>query len=371
MSENLIISVIIPVYNSQDFLEECIDSIVNQTYRELDIILVDDGSTDNSGEICDKIAYKDNRIRVIHKNNEGLVVTRRIGIDYAIGDYISFVDADDYLDIDAYEQIIKNVSEFAPDIIAFGFVEEISDESVITCNNLEIGMYEKIDIEKKILPKMLSYGGFFQFGILPNVWCKFIKRSFLESHKPKISNGVTIGEDVDMTYQMLLNANTLQIMDIAPYHYRKHHASMMYQTVELERLKLLEDDLRSTFICKDSNYNLDKQLNSYITFVYLLKHPEIILGKRFDFSNTKIALYGAGGFGQAFHQSYSHNVVLWVDKNYQRYDSVKPVDVLKESEEKYDIIFIAILNVAVCEEVKKNLYKNGIRKKVIYYNDKL
>lgn len=371
IKENLTLTVIVPVYNSQEYLEECINSIKNQTYTNLDIILVDDGSTDSSGKICDDAADKDERVRVIHKKNEGLVAARKTGINSARGDYITFVDCDDYIDLDAYEQIVNNMSDIIPDVIAFGLIEEYPDDSIKNINKLESGIYDKSDMEKKIFSRMLSFGDFFQYGIMPNLVCKFIKRSFLESHKPKISNGVTIGEDVDMTYQMLLNANTLQIMDIAPYHYRKHHASMMYQTVELERLKLLEDDLRSTFICKDSNYNLDKQLNSYITFVYLLKHPEIILGKRFDFSNTKIALYGAGGFGQAFHQSYSHNVVLWVDKNYQRYDSVKPVDVLKESEEKYDIIFIAILNVAVCEEVKKNLYKNGIRKKVIYYNDKL
>ncbi len=371
INENLTITVIVPVYNSQEYLQECINSIKNQTYTNLDIILVDDGSTDSSGKICDDAANKDERVRVIHKKNEGLVAARKTGINSARGDYITFVDCDDYIDLDTYEQIVNNISDIIPDVIAFGLIEEYPDDSIKNINKLASGIYEKSDMEKNIFSRMLSFGDFFQFGILPNLVCKLIKRSFLEYHPPKVSDAVTIGEDVDMTYQMLLNANTLQIINIAPYHYRRHQSSMMFQKVELEKLKILEKDLRSTFDCMDSEYSLDKQLNSYIKFVYLLKHPETILGKKFDFSNKKIALYGAGGFGQAFHQCYSQNVVIWVDKNYQRYDSVKPADALKERVEKYDMIFIAILNVAVCEEIKNTLYENGIRKPIIYYKEEL
>ena len=112
MKNNDLISVIIPIYNVEKFLSFCIDSIVNQTYKNLEIILVDDGSTDNSGKICDEYALKDNRIKVMHKQNGGVSSARNVGLNIAKGKYIGFVDSDDYVENDMFEilhnLIIKN-----------------------------------------------------------------------------------------------------------------------------------------------------------------------------------------------------------------------------------------------------------------------
>ena len=97
-----LISVIVPVYNVEEYLDRCIESIVNQTYKNLEILLIDDGSTDNSYNICDKWAKKDNRIKVVHKENGGVSSARNVGLDVATGDYIGFVDSDDYISIDMY-----------------------------------------------------------------------------------------------------------------------------------------------------------------------------------------------------------------------------------------------------------------------------
>ena len=96
------ISVIVPVYNVEQYLERCVDSIINQTYKNLEIILVNDGSTDNSGQLCDELAKKDDRIRVIHKKNGGLSDARNVGIDEAEAELIGFIDSDDYIDEDMY-----------------------------------------------------------------------------------------------------------------------------------------------------------------------------------------------------------------------------------------------------------------------------
>ena len=101
------ISVIVPIYNVEKYLIKCIESIINQTYKDLEIILVDDGSTDSSGKICDEFATKDNRIKVIHKKNGGLSSARNIGLDICKGNYISFIDSDDYIELDMYEKMIK------------------------------------------------------------------------------------------------------------------------------------------------------------------------------------------------------------------------------------------------------------------------
>ena len=129
MKENLLISIIIPVYNVEKYLERCLDSVINQTYKNLEIIVIDDGSTDNSGKICDKYAEKDNRIIVIHKENGGICSARNSGLNIAKGLYILFIDSDDYIDSD----YIELLSEYA-------------DENTIVCCG-----YRKVQNEKTII----------------------------------------------------------------------------------------------------------------------------------------------------------------------------------------------------------------------------
>lgn len=105
---NDLISLIVPIYNVEKYLDKCIDTIINQTYSNIEIILVDDGSTDASGEICDKWKKKDNRITVIHKLNGGLSSARNAGIDIATGKYIGFIDSDDYIDLEMIETMRKS-----------------------------------------------------------------------------------------------------------------------------------------------------------------------------------------------------------------------------------------------------------------------
>ena len=118
MSE--LISVIIPVYNVEEYLEKCIDSIINQTYKNLEIILVDDGSTDNSGKLCDLLAKKDSRIVVYHKENGGLSSARNFGIDKANGEFIGFIDSDDYIDNDMYETLHNLIKKDKSDVSMCG-----------------------------------------------------------------------------------------------------------------------------------------------------------------------------------------------------------------------------------------------------------
>ena len=101
------ISIIVPVYKAEKYLSRCVDSILGQTYKDLEVILVDDGSPDGSGVLCDAYAAKDSRVRVIHKENGGVSTARNVGLDAAGGDYISFVDSDDYVDPDMYEKMVK------------------------------------------------------------------------------------------------------------------------------------------------------------------------------------------------------------------------------------------------------------------------
>lgn len=368
--ETIKISVIVPVYNSKEFLKECIESIVNQTYTNLDIVLVDDGSNDGSEFMCDYYAEKDKRIRVVHKKNGGLVAARKTGIENAVGNYITFIDADDYIDLNTYETIVKHIGTEDIDMLAFGLVEEYSDYSKTILNRFEAKSYDKNEMIQYIVPNMLSYGSFFNFGILPNLVCKVIKRQFLENNMYQVSDEITIGEDVDATFQMMVNVTQLLILDYAPYHYRKHFGSMMWRKIEYNSIKLLESELKKAFSKSIYKEILQKQLKEYITFVSLLKCPKYVLGDCFE--GKRIAIYGAGGFGQALYGEYCENVELWVDKSYKKYQDIDlpvlPVELLFDDKYEYDVVFIAILNVELCEKINKELISRGIERYIIYYD---
>lgn len=168
-----VISVIVPVYKVEQYLNQCVQSIVDQTYSKLEIILVDDGSPDKCPEICDEWARKDSRIKVIHKENGGLSSARNAGIDVATGDYITFVDSDDYIDEKMYEQLLYGFSDKNVGIVSCG---------VLYDKNGEISIYNKEWIVKS--KRVVTYN---DFGILLlsskvnyTVWSKIFKRELLD-----------------------------------------------------------------------------------------------------------------------------------------------------------------------------------------------
>ncbi|MBQ7920647.1 MAG: glycosyltransferase [Lachnospiraceae bacterium] len=370
--DELCISVIVPIFNAEQYLVKCIDSIIRQTYKNLEILLIDDGSTDRSLDICNEFSRRDDRVVVIHKDNAGLVAARKTGIENATGTYITFVDADDYVDIDTYEILVKKLDSPEVDIVAFGLLEEYPDRTIKKENHYPSMTYCREQIEEVLFPSMLSYGSFFDFGILPNLVCKLIRRSFLNGSEIEVDDCVTVGEDADATFQLLVNAKSVQIIDYAPYHYCKRSDSMMWRGISAASVSKLERDLSSTFLKAGVQGILEKQLEDYITFVSLLKHPQKILNDMNVFKNKKIALYGAGGFGQAIFGTYENEISVWVDSNYQKYESmgykVYPIEYLKSRQCEYDEIFVAILTTQTCQVVKDNLIAMGITKPIRFYS---
>lgn len=148
MFDNIKITVIIPAYNIESYIGECLDSIVGQTYRKLEIIVVDDGSTDNTSSIVDSYATKDDRIKVIHKINGGLSSARNAGLDVATGDYISFIDGDDFVDIDLYESIVKVIDRNPlVEIVQFGYnvFDKVSSNAKLHDGSLRELNYDLLD----------------------------------------------------------------------------------------------------------------------------------------------------------------------------------------------------------------------------------
>lgn len=362
------LSVIVPIYNAEKYLNKCLTSIVNQTYCDLEIILVNDGSTDESLAICKKYEQDDDRIVVINKRNEGVVRARKDGIRIARGEYITFVDADDWIDITTYEKVYTEKA----DIISYGLTEEYEYYSKSKTDKIGQGLYDKKEIDTKIIPTMLSSVTFFEFGLLPNLVCKLIKKSLLLETIDDVSDNVTIGEDVDFFFRTVYKAESVSIKTDTLYHYRQHQKSMMRAKLSIEKIKALYWDL----------YNIKEtagltewvsQLNQYITFVMLLKKPEIVIPyiKELSSIHGKVVIYGAGEFGRSLYDVLIENKNItrlsiadkqWDNMNNAGYHIESPETVRMDMPDK---IIVAILNDNVCGQVENYLIEMGIDKRTI------
>ena len=371
MENDITISVIVPIYNAERYLDRCIDSIIMQTYTDLEIILIDDGSTDGSLKICQKYKEQDNRIVVIHKENSGLVAARKLGVEYAHGVYVTFVDADDYIDLNTYEILVHQLASSDVDVVAFGLLEEYADKTVKKANHYPNKVYYRNQIEQELFPSMLSYGDFFDFGVLPNLVCKLVRKVFWISSEIEVDDNVTVGEDATATFQLLANAKIVQFVDIAPYHYVKRRDSMMWREIQNGAIEAVQGDLTRAFKRQGIFELLKMQMEDYIVFLSLLKCPKRILYIEEMLQKKRIALYGVGGFGRAILANYGEQVTICVDADWRRYQeenfSVYPIEMLHEQQGMYDIIFIAILNTSTCKGIKQKLEDKGIKKAILYY----
>ena len=176
----MILSIVVPVYNVEKYLDECVLSIVSQTVRDLEIILVDDGSTDSSGAMCDAWAEKDSRITVYHKPNGGLMSAWKYGVARASGDYIGFVDSDDWIDADMYEKMLAAATDTGADMVCGSFVREYTDgRQVFEPVLLQSGFYDRARILAEISPNLLSSRKLRNRIICPSRVVKLFKRELL------------------------------------------------------------------------------------------------------------------------------------------------------------------------------------------------
>lgn len=202
-----LISVIVPAYNVEQYLGKCINSIINQTYRELEVILVDDGSTDGTGNLCDVLAKQDERIIVLHKENGGLSDARNAGLEAAAGDYISFIDADDYIELDMYECMMEEMKDESVSMAAVGFIVTDTDgkERLLAAG------------KKKKLTKEEALMDIFENGeMFPSSVNKLYRKAIFE--KLRFVKGI-INEDTEIIPKVIDLCNYILVLDKAAYHY--------------------------------------------------------------------------------------------------------------------------------------------------------
>ena len=268
--EKELISVIVPIYNVEKYLERCIESITNQTYKNLEIILVDDGSNDFSGKICDKYSKKDRRIKVIHKKNEGLSEARNSGLEIARGEYIGFVDSDDYIETNMYEYLLSLLKINNADISVCGFqkvwddIKSRKEENTIIENN-NIVLKSKDAIEYIVDDHILkSYA-----------WNKLYKRSlFIDIKYPK---GLKM-EDVATTYKLIYKSKIVVIGKESKYYYTQRKGSILNSKKSQYYIDYFNVFYERFLFLRNKNFEFDNLYISMINFIlslYLIKDKEV------------------------------------------------------------------------------------------------
>lgn len=226
MENSVLFSVIIPVYNIENYIDKCVNSVLKQDFDNYEIILVDDGSNDKSPIICDKYEQTSNKVKVIHKQNGGLVSARKAGAEIADGEYIVCVDGDDWIDEHCLSHYFSIVQNFSPDIIISGSISAFRDEAKNHVNKLpyQKGLYQKEKIVEVIFPLLIQdkYANYFA----PSVWAKAYRSDLYKKQQLSVDNKIKIGEDSACTIPCIYNANTLYISDATTYYYRQNPSSM-------------------------------------------------------------------------------------------------------------------------------------------------
>lgn len=215
MTNQPLLSVIIPVYKVEKYLRQCVDSVINQTYKNLEIILVDDGSPDNCGKICDEYAQKDRRIKVIHQLNKGVSAARNLGTKLAQGEYITYVDSDDWLDVCMYEELFKVLNEYKLDMVRCAAFESDGNSKKVIAPKKEYA--NKLFTDKEVFERYFD-----------EFLCKVIWNTIYEA---KIVKGIMSpdgyrSEDNYVSGMYLYRSKRMMIIDTPLYYYRKNPESI-------------------------------------------------------------------------------------------------------------------------------------------------
>lgn len=259
-------SVIVPVYKVEKYLNAAIESVLNQTFSDFELILVDDGSPDRCPEICDSYKEKDSRIKVVHKPNGGLASARRAGIKEAEGDYVFNLDSDDLIEKDTLEYAHKVICETSCDIVSFSYRWVKNGVTVnVTCDGLDERLYTEKDIEKYVYPRLLmdknmNHMSYYLSG-------KAVKRDLLTPHQLNVSEKISLGEDLCCVLPCYLHAKSVYISKKEAYLYtvREDSLSKEFNTKQIYRVEDVINELNKNDTSKLADYN--EQLCRYSAFM--------------------------------------------------------------------------------------------------------
>ncbi len=372
-----LISVIVTIYNTEAYLEQCLDSVCSQTHRNLEIILVDDGSDDRCPDICDTYAQRDDRVTVIHKENEGAVRARKAGYEASRGQYISMIDSDDWLEPDMLEKLHEALITQQVDISMCGRYEDSGKTVRQVCQGIPAGRYGSERLISDVFPNMIVNKDFFEWGLFPSFWDKLFKKESLMPYIMDVDDRLPMGNDAACVYPCLLNADSIYILDECLYHYRQTPASMVRRIKKdyyiKEGFRRLYHTVNAAFEKYSHIYDLRKQWLEYVLFLMVSRADALYEDMEkadflFPFPGVKkgsnIILYGMGDYGKRLYcfleETKFCNVVAAVDRNYEELCKQGFAVKSPETIEKYD--YDAVVVALSFAKTRKSVYDYLIKK---------
>lgn len=364
------ISVIVPIYNVASFLPKCIESILGQSFSDFELILVNDGSLDNSHDICLSYQEKDKRVIIINKTNGGLLSARKAGLKIASAEFISFVDGDDWVDTDFLSSMYRIVELHNVDLVISGFIRafEGRNERIKPLANQGIFKGSKL---KELTYSMMNTDVFFQHGVSTFVWNKLFRRVVLVKNLFNVPNEITMGEDAAITYSFIPLCKKIGITHNCNYFYRQRVNSIVksFQNPDIERNHLtnLFSFLNSTLQKYIQKPILTDQVLYYLYSQALIRFGGFISENFEDIpfeglnKGDRVILYSSGTFGQRLVSSNNKysviKIINWIDLDHQeskshRLDVDSPYNNLNCV---YDSILIASIDGSRFNEISSML----------------
>ena len=282
MKSNVIVSVIVPIYNVEKYLGKCVESICSQTYENIQILLIDDGSMDNSGAMCDALALEDCRIQVFHKENEGLGLTRNFGIKHAIGDYIFFVDSDDYIEKDSIARMLEEAVSQDADLVVEGYKKVSDDGRILFEEKYKYEIFEGANVKNSFLPRMIGSCPEKKDSIFTTVCSKLYKRKIV------VQSGVCFhserklqSEDLAFQLELLPFFSKVVVTSYAGYFYRTNYNSLttIYKANRFEESKkvylFVKEKIEELDLPKETRFRADKMLFVQVKAVIKQENPRV------------------------------------------------------------------------------------------------
>lgn len=257
------LSIIVPVYGVEKYIHECLDSLRRQTYGNYEAILVDDGSPDRSGEICDEYAAMDVRFRVIHKENGGLVSARKAGAEVCTGDYIVNVDSDDYIADDLLERLTAIIEEHEPDVVCYDAYRFSPDGMTDFIGTATAGLYTGEALAR--LADVFVRDKDYSSAVLYSLCAKAVKRPLYIACQAKVADELVIGEDMAVTATMLMQGKSFFVSGYQGYYYRANPTSIMHT---LKKSEVMQIEILARYLKENMRPSDQRRIDGYVLMRY-------------------------------------------------------------------------------------------------------
>lgn len=365
------LSVIIPIYNVEEYLERCLNSVLSQDIQNMEIICVNDGSTDNCRNIIRRYAQRDSRIVAVEKQNGGLVSARKAGLKVSRGKYIIHIDSDDWIEQDMFRSMMTCAEKTDCDIVCTGIIRDYGNNLAYEYIHFDEGLYEGVSLNNTLKCNMVDER-FMKYNLAPHLVTKMFRANLMKEKYNSIPDETNLDEDVISTYPMLLAAQKVYVLDKCFYHYCSRETSIInsVKKEETKRLKITYDYLKEEFgQYEHSIQNIMRQYTYLKTFAYLLSAPQEIISYNDGYFNlygavkpeSKVIIYGTGSFCSPLKTYIEEHTKLQIvglaDARGDGKNILRPQD-LKDCE--FDYIIISVLLSEIVNLILADLEKEEI-----------